>query len=117
MMNRRTNDKVMNLWRKLSWVMDNSEEGYSNADKKWLSRNIALLITFYDQADKIRNSGRKISQRKLGHDLRWNTAVRDDSDDFKIINAGITLLAHTYNDFIGDEYFTVNARKQFEEKS
>ena len=109
-------DKVADLWRKVVHAMDNSSEFYSDADKRWLSRNIALLITFYDQADKVRSTGRKISQRKIAQDLRWDTAVKDDSEHFKIMNAGIALLAHTYNDYIGKPYFKVLPRKPFEDK-
>lgn len=112
----KTNDKVMNLWRRITHAMDNSEEEYTDADKRWLSRNIALVITFYERADKVRATNRKISQRKIAHELRWDTAIRDDNEHFKILNAGIALLAHTYNDYVGYEYFTVRPRIPFEDK-
>ncbi len=113
----RTNDKVMNLWRRICHAMDNSDELYTDADKRWLSRNIALVITFYDAADKVRViKKRKISQRKIAQDLRWDTAIRDDNEHFKILNAGIALLAHTYNDYVGYDYFTVRPRIPFEDK-
>ena len=110
------NDKVMTLWRHVLHAMDNSDEDYSDADKKWLSRNIALLITFFDEADKFRKRKQPRSQRLIAHELRWDTAVRDDDEDFKIINAGITLLAHVYNDYAGEKYFTILPRKPFEDK-
>jgi hypothetical protein len=95
--------------------MDNSDELYTDADKRWLSRNIALVITFYERADKVRTKNRKISQRKIAQDLRWDTAIRDDNEHFKILNAGIALLAHTYNDYVGYEYFSVRTRIPFDE--
>lgn len=39
-----TNDKVMKLWRRIRHAMHNSEEEYTDADERWLSRNIALVI-------------------------------------------------------------------------
>jgi hypothetical protein len=116
MNNQNVRDKVAELWRKVVHAMDNSSEFYSDADKRWLSRNIALLITFYKEADQWRSTGQKRSQRAIGHQLRWDSAICDDDEHFKIKNAGITLLAHTYNDYIGDVYFTVYERKPFEDK-
>ncbi|MCW8960165.1 MAG: hypothetical protein OQK29_01295 [Ignavibacteriaceae bacterium] len=110
------NNKVVELWRKVTWSMDNSDEYYSDADKRWLSRNIALLITFFDEADIWRARGKKRSQRAIAHGLRWDTAVKDDSEHFKIMNAGIALLAHVYNDYAGSNYFKTLPRKPFESK-
>ena len=112
----KTNNKVMELWRKVTWSMDRSDEFYSDADKKWLSRNIALLITFFEEADRYRAKRKTTSQRKIAHDLRWDTAIRDDDEHFKIKNAGIALLAHVYNEYVGFRYFTTLPRKPFEDK-
>lgn len=116
MKNQNVKDKVADLWRRVLWAMDNSNELYSDADKRWLSRNISLLITFYQKADAIRSTGRKVSQRKLAHEIRWDSAIKDDSEHFKIMNAGVALLAHTYNDCVGHAYFKVLPRKPFEDK-
>ena len=104
----------MRLWHNINKAMDNSvDDDYTDDDKKWLSRNIALVIMFFKEADKWRAQGKKISQRKIGHDLRWCTDAHDDSEHRKILNAGITLLAHVYNDCLNDKYFKVYPRKPF----
>ena len=112
MKNQNVKDKVADLWRHILWSMDNSDEYYSDADKRWLSRNIALVIVFFEAADRYRSRGKKISQRFIAHELRAYTDANDDSN-YKILNAGVTLMAHVYNDRLKSKYFTTYGRVPF----
>lgn len=105
-------DKVAELWKHICWSMTNSDELYSQGDRAWLSRNIALVIVFFESADRKRSAGKKESQRKIAHDLRAYTDANDDSN-FRILNAGVTLMAHVYNDCLETKYFTVYERQPF----
>lgn len=107
------NDKVANLWRKVTWSMDNADEHYSPEDKKWLSNSISLLIVFFDEANKRRAARISDSAKKIIEDLRSETKVSDCSKRFQIDNTGTSLLAHVYNDTVGMEYFQRKARTPF----
>lgn len=107
------NNKVMILWRKILWSMDNADENYSGHDKQWLSRSIALVILFFDEADKRRKAGIEDSAKKIIEDLRSSTKVGDCSKRFQIDNTGTSLLAHVYNDTIQAEYFFRKSRDPF----
>lgn len=108
-------DKVADLWRSILWSMDNSDECYSDADKRYLSQSIALVIVFFDEANTRRYKGVNHSAKKIIEDLRAKSAVGDCSDRFKICNTGTALLAHVYNDVTKTKYFDVKTRHPFGE--
>ena len=109
------NDKVMCLWHRVLKAMDTSSEPYSDADKRYLSQSIALVIVFFDEANARRYYNVKHSAKKIIEDLRAKSAVGDCSDRFKICNTGTALLAHVYNDVTKTKYFDVKTRHPFGE--
>ncbi len=96
----------------LTAAMKLSKEDYSKHDKKGIDKNIALVIGFFQEANKHRFRGFKKTQKWLIEDLRANTSARDTDRVFKINNDCIALLAHLYNDCLPKKYFRTKTRNK-----
>ncbi len=107
---------AVNFMKRIDNAMNTSSEYYSVGDRVWIGKNINLVIRFFQETntDRTDKSRPFRSQRTIGRFLREQTNAKDSSKSFKIMNAGITLMAHLFNDYSRVKYFKTLARTPFD---
>lgn len=80
--------------------------GFSFVTEGWLLKNKQVWVEFYHAAERIRQSGRqRYGAKAVTEWMRYETAIRDASIQFKINNNHVSGLARLYNQVSGVDYF------------
>jgi len=80
--------------------------GFKSITQSWLSENWHVWLKFYDKTEALRRAGREHYGAKCIYEsMRYESAVSDSENTFKLNNNVVSGLARLYNAVTGTDYF------------